>query len=178
MFFIIRNIFIIRNGVLLLDRNFGECQSFNGSFSLFSGFVSALETFTGEITKSALKSINFEDFKINFYRDLNKLDLLYVLITDLDDNYDQIQHKLKKISRLFLEKHQDILTNFDGNINQFNKFGDILIDMEIAQKNCGGHPECYECQNRNNNSKIFMAYKKDTIGFKNQINSLIEESTE
>ncbi|MFX1451872.1 MAG: hypothetical protein ACFFCM_13585 [Promethearchaeota archaeon] len=161
------------NGVLLLDRNFGECQSFNGNSSLISSFISALTIFSGEFTVSPLKSIHFTDFKIHFYKDPGNLNILYILIVDSEDDPNQIDYKLQKISTLFIEKYLNILENFNGKISQFDKFGDLLIKMNLAQKNCGGHPECKECPNREKNSKIFMAFKKDEGRFKSQIESLL-----
>jgi len=153
------------NGVLLMDRNFGECQSFNESSSLITGFISALSSFSGEITDSILKSINFEDFIMYIFKDPQEKKLLYIFITDVEDDPKQIQYKFKKIADIFRRKYKKYLNNFKGNINSFESFGNILIEMNIAQKNCGGHFECEECPKKEESSKVYQILKRSEKDF-------------
>jgi len=160
VFLIIRNIFIIRNGILLLEKNFGDCWSFGEGTAMMTGFISAFNSFSVEITDSLLKSINFEDFTIYIYKDPNEKKLLYILITDIEDDPNQIQFKLEKIASLFKTKYGKYFNNFRGNISYFETFSDILIEMNVAQKNCGGYSECIECPNREKYNRIYQALKK------------------
>ena len=73
----IRNILITLDDILLFEKHFGECQSFNGTPSMIAGFISALHTFSNEMIESKLQSINFEDFKMYFYKEQNGFKLLY-----------------------------------------------------------------------------------------------------
>ena len=130
MYNIIRNIFVILDDVLLFEKHFGECQSFNGKSSIFAGFISALHTFSNEFTDSTLRSLNYEDFKIYFYREQEDYKLLYVLIADLSDEQDEILAKMKRISSIFNDLYNNELKTFRGNIWQFNEFSDILIETK------------------------------------------------
>ena len=163
MCIIIRNILITLNDLLIFEKHFGECQSFSGSSSIFAGFISALNTFSGEFTESSLRSINYEDFKIYLYKESDGYKLLYVLIADSLDEEDEILAKMKRISSIFNDLYYNQLKTYNGKIWQFNNFGKILIETNIAQRNCGENPDCNTCLHRKKDSKIIEAFKNKKI---------------
>ncbi|MHA1265874.1 MAG: hypothetical protein ACTSRS_11630 [Candidatus Helarchaeota archaeon] len=147
-----------------MSRNFGECQSIDVEPSLFTGFISALQTFAREITQSVMKSVNFEEFNFKFFKDPKISELYYVLVTDLEDEPALTEVKLIKIAELFRERYGTEILQFRGDISLFEEFGDLLIEMKIAQKNCGGRPECDGCPNSIKTSKIIEFYKRERKG--------------
>ncbi len=65
----IRNLFIINHGIALLKLNFGECHSLGVNDDLIAGFMSAMDSFSKEVTGSSIRSINFKDYIFHFYND-------------------------------------------------------------------------------------------------------------
>ena len=82
---IIRNIIIIRSGILLLNHDFEKGEStYTGEMNLMTGFISAIQSFSREITGSNVKTINFDNFIFHFYKDPRYNDLIFLFITDND----------------------------------------------------------------------------------------------
>jgi len=173
---IIRNIFIIQNGVPLVKLNFGECHSLGDNEDLIAGFIHGLESFTSKIMGSSLKSINVEDYIFYFYKDPSKYHLLFIFITEPDADEESIKFKMKKIAGLFIEKYSEVLVDFTGEVSQFNDFKDLLIQMNLAQKNCGGRPECEGCPNSGNYLKVLDIFKKEKKGFFKRLRSVFKRN--
>lgn len=68
--------------------------------------------------------------------------MFYVVVTDVDDDLEEINFKIHRIAEIFVDNYKSNLQEFHGNIVPFRKFGEILIDMKIAERNCGGGSEC------------------------------------
>ncbi len=154
----------------MVKLNFGECHSLGLDENLISGFICALESFSNEITRSIIKSINFEDYIFHFYKD--QRNLLHVFISEPDDDIEVINFKIRRIASLFVEMYSTILQEYNGEISRFNDFGNILIDMNLTQKNCGGRPECEGCPNSVKTLKVLDAFKEKKKGFLNRLKSL------
>lgn len=153
----IQNLFVIRNGIAIVQQNFGNCHSLNYEPNLVTSFISALQSFSQEITGSSIKNMEFEDYIFHFLRDPDFPEIFYCLVTDIEDDKNEISFKIKKIASIFKEKYGDTLKEFTHEISQYRNFGNILIDMHLAQKNCGGQPECVGCPNSDLNSRIVNA---------------------
>lgn len=158
---IIKNLFIIQNGILLVNHNFGKCNSLEANMELISGFLSALQIFSSKIAGSLLKSINFENLTFHFYVDLKDPSLFYVFTTDIDYDQEEINFYIKRVASLFYKKYFIDLKNFSGAISPFSSFVDSLIEMKIIQKNCGKFPECIRCLKSKKISKIFESLKEN-----------------
>ncbi|MHA1149009.1 MAG: hypothetical protein ACTSR8_12295 [Promethearchaeota archaeon] len=130
----IQNLIIIQDGNCLLLQHFGECHAIKADKFLVGGYISALQTLSQEIAHSIIKSINFEDGTFHFYIDPLEPNLTYMLITDREDDIEDIRFKLKRIAKLFIEQYSKILANFNGNIKPFEEFGNLLIEMKIEKK--------------------------------------------
>jgi len=161
----IRNIFIINNGIALVKLNFGDCHSLGANQDLIAGFISGLEAITKEITRgSSIQSLNVEDYIFYFFKD-NAVNLLYVFIAEPGDDPEEMNFKLRKIASLFVENYKDILDRFTGEITPFNNFGELLIKMNLTQKNCGGRPECEGCPNSIKSLNLLDVFKENRTGF-------------
>ena len=170
----IRNIFIIRDGIGLVKLNFGQCHSLGTNEDLIVGFISGLEIFSDKVMGSQMKNIKVQEYIIHFYKDPSD-NLLYVFISEHKDKIDEIRFKMQKISSLFSERYKEVLLNFDGEVSRFNDFGDLLIEMNLAQKNCGGRPECDGCPNSGKSLKFLRLFQKEKKGFFNRLKSLFKK---
>jgi len=148
----IQNIIIIKDGTAIFNENFGECHKLNSDPILLSAFFDALLSFASEFEQGTLEQIKFKKTNINYLK-MNKL--LYIVISDISDGINVIKSKLNKISKLFNDKYNLILENYSGEISQFKDFRNILLDMNLAQINCGEHPDCNDCENRVEISSTF-----------------------
>ncbi|MFX1256889.1 MAG: hypothetical protein ACFFAN_03440 [Promethearchaeota archaeon] len=144
----------------MISQNFGKCFAFKIDDILISGFLTALQSFSKKIAESTIKSINFENFTLHFYNDLNDSSVLYVIVTNIDFDPKEINFKMHKISKLFYEKYSNYLKNFNGDITPFSKFIEILIQMKIVQKNCGRYSDCNECSYNGKTNYKFETLKK------------------
>ncbi|NVM37822.1 MAG: hypothetical protein HWN81_19680 [Candidatus Lokiarchaeota archaeon] len=150
----IQNIFIFKAGIALVDQNFGQCHALGNDINLISSYLYAIQQISLEITGTSIKSLNFEKIAFHFYRDPNDSNIFYVVVTDVDDNLEGNNFKIHRIAEIFDKTYKNYLQEFHGNIVPFRTFGDILIDMNIAQRNCGGGSECEGCTHNDDFSEI------------------------
>jgi hypothetical protein len=151
---LIQNIFIFKAGVALVNQNFGQCHALGNDINLISSYLYALQQISLEITGTSIKSLNFEKISFHFYKDPYDPNIFYVVVTDVDDNLEEINFKIHRIAEIFDKTYKNYLQEFHGNIVPFRTFGDILIDMNITQRNCGGGSECEGCANKDQISEI------------------------
>jgi hypothetical protein len=151
---LIQNIFVFKAGVLLVDQNFGQCHSLGSDINLVSSYLYALQQISLEITGTPIKSLNFEEIALHFYKDPSDPSIYYVIVTDVDDNIDEINFKIHRIAEIFEQNYKDHLKDFFGNIAPFRNFGEILINMNLAEKNCGGGSECEGCSHNDEFSEL------------------------
>ncbi len=161
----IRNIFIIKDGVPLIKLHFGECHSLGSNEELLTGFLCALQNFSKELTGSTIKSINLEEYNFYFYKDERRPDLLHVFISDGGEDPSDINFKIQKIAGIFTSKYDSTLEAFDGEVSQFDDFKQVLLDMNLARKNCGGHEECEGCPNNTKTLKFLNTFQTNRTGF-------------
>ena len=150
----IQNIFVFKAGVVLVNQNFGQCHSLGGDINLISSYLYALQQISIEITGTAIKSLNFEEISLHFYKDSNDPNIFYVIVTDVEDDKDEVNFKIHRIAEIFNQNYKTILEDFHGYLNPFRNFGDILISMNLAEKNCGGGSECEGCAHNNDFSDL------------------------
>ena len=172
----IRNLLVMNHGVLLVKLNFGECHSLGANEELVAGFISAMDIFSNEITGGSIKTINFEEYIFHFYKDSNSINNLYVFITDSEEDEEVVNFKINKIASLFYNRYSEVLKQFDGEINQFNDFKKTLLEMNLAQKNCGGRPECTGCTNSTKQHAILNSFENDKKGFMHRFKMLFKKS--
>ncbi len=147
----IQNLIIIKDGATLLSENFGSCHSLQGNPILLSGFFDALISFSEEFEQGSLDQLKFKNTNVNF---LKSDGLLYIIVSDIEDSFASISTKLRRIARLFFGEYGKFLVDFSGEITSFDNFKVTLLDLGIAQKNCGKHSECSECPDSYNPNPI------------------------
>lgn len=138
----------------MVDQNFGQCHALGNDINLVSSYLYAIQQLSLEITGTSIKSLNFEKIAFHFYRDPFDSNMFYVVVTDVDDDLNEINFKIHRIAEIFDKNYKDYLQEFHGNIVPFRNFGDILVNMNLAERNCGGGSECEGCANSNQFSEI------------------------
>jgi hypothetical protein len=151
---LIQNIFVFKAGVVLVNQNFGQCHSLGRDIILVSSYLYAVQQLSVEITGTSIKSMNFEEIALHFYKDSKDPNIFYVIVTDVDDDNDEIIFKIHRIAEIFNQNYESILKDFHGFVGPFRNFGDILISMNLAEKNCGGGSECEGCSHNNDFSDL------------------------
>ena len=150
----IQNIFVFKAGIVLINQNFGQCHPLGRDINLVSSYLYAVQQLSVEITGTSIKSMNFEEIALHFFKDPNDPNIFYVIVTDVDDDIDEINFKIHRIAEIFNQNYKTILEDFHGYVNPFRNFGDILISMNLAEKNCGGGSECEGCAHNNDFSDL------------------------
>ncbi len=142
----IRDIVILnKSGISLFSQNFGECHSFGEDPHLFAGFISAIYSFSESINSGGISKIDLSgDKRILFQKNDKRI---YTIICDSTDDIQAMEVKAEKISEIFENEYKEELERFEGDISYFEGFGNLLLDLKITQKNCGGRPECDGCPN-------------------------------
>jgi hypothetical protein len=161
----IRNIFIIKDGVALVKLNFGKCHSLQENQHLITGFISGLVSFSKEAIGSSIEKMTVDEYIFYFLKEEGRSNLLYVFVSEDVDEPDKIQFKMKKIADLFFERYNSVIEDFDGEVSRFRDFKDILIEMNLAKKNCGGRPECEGCPNSSNSAHFLKVFDKKRKSF-------------
>lgn len=161
----IQNLFVMKDGIALINQNFGECHSLTKDINLITSYLSALQIISEEITGTSIKNINFDEISFHFYIDKKKLGLSYIIVADNDDNLREINNKIHKIKNLFNQLYSAEIEQFNGNISQFKDFGTFLIENNILQINCGKKIDCNSCPNKINDSKMIETFRKNEDTF-------------
>lgn len=139
----IRNLVILDSeGNDLVNANFGECHSLGTDSELIGSFVSAVYSFSQSIIGQTIKSIKFAN--LNFMI-LSRDNVVYMISVD-DSEVTANRNKLERISELFAESYDHEFVHRKSHLaHDFDGFIDMLHDLDITQKNCGGRPSCDGC---------------------------------
>ncbi|WP_371805395.1 hypothetical protein [Candidatus Lokiarchaeum ossiferum] len=148
----IRDILVINKaGLPLVALNFGNCHSFKSNPSEFAGLISIIQQYCKTFTGQEINIVEMNKLKIGFY---SKKNLQFCIIFDVEDDSTSALNKIEMIAKLFITYYDVKLIKFNGNINLFKDFGDLLITSNIAQKNCGNRNDCNDCPNSDKNLEI------------------------
>src|SRR6056297_2640101 len=108
----IRDVVIMNNqGLTLFYQNFGQCHSFGDNLDLFSGFMSAIQSFSKQITGGNINLIEISDKQWAFHKN-NKY--TYLIVAETEDDKEEIKIKTKKISEIFENTYEAELNQFFG----------------------------------------------------------------
>jgi len=144
-----------------VDESFGQCHALGNEINLVSSYLYAIQLRSLEITGTFIKSINLGIITFHFYRDPYDPNMFYAVTTDVDDDLEEINFKIHRIAEIFEKNYREYLQEFYGNIVPFRNFGDILVSMNIAERNCGGRSECEGCENNSDISEIVKIIEVD-----------------
>lgn len=167
----IRNIFIIKDGAALVKLNFGKCHSIKENQDLVTGFISGLVSFSKEAIGTSIETMTIDKYIFYFLKEEERSNLLYVFVSEEDDDPEKIQFKMKKIADLFFERYDSVIDDFDGEVSRFGAFKQDLIEMNLAKKNCGGRPECKGCPNSSKSAHFLEVFEKEQKSFFQRIKS-------
>ncbi|MHA1271109.1 MAG: hypothetical protein ACTSPY_15050 [Candidatus Helarchaeota archaeon] len=135
----IHSLWILKDGICLLQLN---CGCFEINPHLFTGFLSALSSFTQETIKQNINIIVLEDLKFIF--DKNN-DLYFILCSEKLDNNVLLHKILIRIQIQFLNRYYTDISNWSGEISKFIPFGEI-IDKIISCSVQGTKLFCENCE--------------------------------
>lgn len=141
----IQNLIVIKDGTAIFNEYFGDCHQLNQDPMLLSAFFDAIMKFSNEFEQGNLEQIKFKEATVGF---LKKHNLLFVIIADKSDVQEKNNTKLQIIAKLFFEKFSDQIKHFSGEYSQFNGFKNQLINLGIAQYNCGKNSNCKQCEKK------------------------------
>jgi hypothetical protein len=113
--------------------------------SVMSAFFGAIHQYGQSISGGSIQEVEFENLT---FLVKEKQSILFVISFD-DDFMNENAVKLDRIADIFLEVYSHYLTD-SGNPSGFpdtTEFGNLLVELNIAQRNCGGRPLCDGCPN-------------------------------
>ncbi len=140
----IRNLIVLDgSGMPVFTANYGECHSFGEDQTMISGLVSALVSFIQSATGHVIESVIIGELEIYFYQ---RERLTFVMLVDDKDKNDN-KIKIQRIAKLFYDQYGEIVRGGFYQSEMFQEFGNLLTSLNIAQKNCGGRPDCDGCPN-------------------------------
>ncbi|MHA2386782.1 MAG: hypothetical protein ACXAEE_11290 [Candidatus Thorarchaeota archaeon] len=116
-----------------------------GDPSMLSAFFSAIHKFGQANEGGPIQQVEFEHLTF-LVKEMD--DLLFVISFD-DDNVKENVVKLDRIADIFTHVYGHYLTDGEDAIGipDTTDFDNLLIDLKIAQRNCGGRPLCEGCPN-------------------------------
>lgn len=127
------NLWIIHRetGICIYDEKISDRYGIDFDSDLFTGFVSAIFSFSREITagKFETRSISLGPLRISYEQD--KHILVSVAVDDrLEDT--ETRKILEKISRRFLDRYEDLVKpgKFNHDVLQFRDFGGHIEDIK------------------------------------------------
>ncbi len=159
MVYMIRNLFVIKNSLLLVSENLGACHSLSQNEDLVSSFLTAINSISNLISGSSLKNIDLGDFTLYFHEEPKDSKILLVAIADINDKEKDVNDKLRKIATFFLDKYNHNLVNFNGERSQFQDFKRFLIANKLVEKTCRKKANCEDCSNRFTNDATVKQYE-------------------
>ncbi|MEX2702892.1 MAG: hypothetical protein Q6368_007490 [Candidatus Baldrarchaeota archaeon] len=123
----IHNVYVFRkSGEPLVHVKIGSIEA---DPCLVTGLLSAIYSFTLEITKKRLKSITVEDCQFVVLEDKDS-SLIFAACVDFEESVIDIQKRLKDIKRLFTRKYKDI--NYVGDVTFFKPFEKEIKEVMFA----------------------------------------------
>ncbi|HEY0089983.1 MAG TPA: hypothetical protein VGB37_14125 [Candidatus Lokiarchaeia archaeon] len=93
---------------------------------LFSGLLSGILKFTSQVTSDKIEKIEMKEGKFLFF---TKKDLIFIVRTKIHDSDDKIKTKIQMLEELFIQKFDNQLDEFDGDINKFQIFEKDLDEI-------------------------------------------------
>jgi hypothetical protein len=142
----IRNLIILHSaGVDLFATNFGECHSMGSDPAMLGSFFSAIHKYGQSVMSGAIQQVEFDH--LTFL--VKELENLIFVISFDDDLAEENIIKLDRIADIFIQVYGHYLTDSEDAIAipDTTDFDNLLIDLKIAQRNCGGRPLCEGCPN-------------------------------
>jgi len=124
---ILKDLWILtENGVVLFSRVFD--QTINPQ--LFGGLMSALNTFAEKLTDGGISNFEMSDLRFVIVK---RRSFLFIGSSLNKTKEKKVIDELKLISDMFFEVYNEILINWDNDVNYFSDFGDY-IDKSLEKQ--------------------------------------------
>jgi len=124
---ILKDLWILtENGVVLFSRVFD--QTINPQ--LFGGLMSALNTFAEKLTDGGISNFEMSDLRFVIVK---RRSFLFIGSSLNKTKEKKVIDELKLISDMFFEVYNEILVNWDNDVNYFSDFGDY-IDKSLEKQ--------------------------------------------
>ena len=124
---ILKDLWILtENGVVLFSRVFD--QTINPQ--LFGGLMSALNTFAEKLTEGGISNFEMSDLRFVIVK---RRSFLFIGSSLNKTKEKKVIDELKLISYMFFEVYNEILVNWDNDVNYFSDFGDH-IDKSLEKQ--------------------------------------------
>ena len=124
---ILKDLWILtENGVVLFSRVFD--QTINPQ--LFGGLMSALNTFAEKLTDGGISNFEMSDLRFVIVK---RRSFLFIGSSLNKTKEKKVIDELKRISDVFFEVYNEILVNWDNDVNYFSDFGDH-IDKSLEKQ--------------------------------------------
>lgn len=128
--FFIESLWILgsNSGICIFEQNYVDITKDNVSVDIISSFFSAILGIAQESFVDEIQYIKFSKRKLFFdFRE----DLLFIVsVKDTKNSGDeQIKRVIKNIAEQFIVKYRPVLSQFGGNISQFNDFSTNLEEI-------------------------------------------------
>jgi len=124
---ILKDLWILtENGVVLFSRVFD--QTINPQ--LFGGLMSALNTFAEKLTDGGISNFEMSDLRFVIVK---RRSFLFIGSSLNKTKEKKVIDELKRISDVFFEVYDEILINWDNDVNYFSDFGDH-IDKSLEKQ--------------------------------------------
>jgi len=124
---ILKDLWILtEHGVVLFSRVFD--QTINPQ--LFGGLMSALNTFAEKLTDGGISNFEMSDLRFVIVK---RRSFLFIGSSLNKTKEKKVIDELKRISDVFFEVYEEILVNWDNDVNYFSDFGDH-IDKSLEKQ--------------------------------------------
>jgi hypothetical protein len=124
---ILKDLWILtEHGVVLFSRVFD--QTINPQ--LFGGLMSALNTFAEKLTDGGISNFEMSDLRFVIVK---RRSFLFIGSSLNKTKEKKVIDELKRISDMFFEVYNEILVNWDNDVNYFSDFGDH-IDKSLEKQ--------------------------------------------
>ena len=124
---ILKDLWILtEHGVVLFSRVFD--QTINPQ--LFGGLMSALNTFAEKLTDGGISNFEMSDLRFVIVK---RRSFLFIGSSLNKTKEKKVIDELKLISDMFFEVYNEILINWDNDVNYFSDFGDH-IDKSLEKQ--------------------------------------------
>lgn len=111
-----------KSGIVVFHRTFKESVS----PQLFGAMMSALNTFSEELTDGGLSNFELNNKRFTI---IKKHNLLFIANSSKQFNQKKVNRVLEKISKKFLKLYSKDLENYQGRTGAFSQFKEKIEDV-------------------------------------------------
>jgi hypothetical protein len=120
---VLQDVWILhKSGIVVFHRTFKESVS----PQLFGAMMSALNTFSEELTDGGLSNFELNNKRFTI---IKKHNLLFIANSSKQFNQKKVNRVLEKISKKFLKLYSKDLENYQGRTGAFSQFKEKIEDV-------------------------------------------------